>query len=121
MGVVTDSESLYDLLRRYCVPSKMEGGDRESYTLRDIFIVSHLSMELCDRVSGGEGERGRWEGVTVYCEEGEVVWGGERCCVSVGVWRAEEKGWHKCPRCWLWTACGEDELCQRCTHVHTQE
>ena len=119
VAVVTDSERLYSLLQKYSESSRREE-DKNYYNLSNIFIVSHSSVELCDSVSGGEWERGGWEGVTVYSGEGEVVWGGERCGVGVQVGRAEERGYHKCPRCRLWTASGKDQLCQRCTHVHTQ-
>ena len=75
-------------------------------------------MELSDSV-GSEG-RGRDE-VRVYSDEGCVEWGGEECRVSVRVWRAEEKGHYKCPRCWLWTASSSDQLCQRCRDVEDDE
>ena len=114
VGVVTNSVDLYNLLKRLCESSRADSGN---YTLSDILIVSRSSVEFGDSVSGGECR----EGVsTVHSEEGEVAWRGERCRVGVAVWRAEEKGRHKCPRCWLWTADNRDQLCQRCTRVHTQ-
>ena len=115
MGVATSSEELYRSLKRLCELSR-DVEEKRQYNLSDIFIVSHCLVEYSDDVSRG----GEWEGPTVYGEEGEVVWGGERCSVGVRVWRAEEKGKHKCPRCWLWTADSHDQLCQRCTYVHSQ-
>ena len=113
VGVATDSESLYTLLRKYGDDWR-EGGEREGYSLADLFIVSRARVEL-----GSDGA-GVW-GEGVRCEDGEVVLGGEGCGVRVGVWRAEERGRHKCPRCWLWTAETRDQLCFRCAHVHNTE
>ena len=115
VGVATDSEELYSLMRKYC-ESVSERGERERYSLADIFIVSRVTVEpSCE---AGEESR-HCEGVKrVYSESGEVVWGGDRCRVNVRVWRAGEKGRHKCPRCWLWTAVRPDQLCLRCQHVY---
>ena len=123
--IVTDSEELFVLLQRYAGYSR-RGRNREeenksensNYSLSDIFIVSRVSVELSDSV-GSEG-RGRDE-VRVYSDEGCVEWGGEECRVSVRVWRAEEKGHYKCPRCWLWTASSSDQLCQRCRDVEDEK
>ena len=112
VGVVTDSEQLYELLKKYCNDTR-ERGEREGYSLGDIFIVSRATVEL-----GGGGVREGEGGGRVFCEDGEVVWGGERCPVSVGAWLAEERGMHKCPRCWLWTAESQEQLCLRCSRVH---
>lgn len=113
VNVVVNSEKLLRLLQKYSDTSTGEGY-KTNYSLRDIFIVSQLSVKM------GEGVRRRGEEVTVYSEEGEVVWKGENCQVEVEVWRAEERGKYKCPRCWLWIAVGRDQLCQRCTNVETK-
>ena len=145
VAVATDSASLATLLKKYTAHSGQEfrgegeeAGRREQegygdlktasseknricraeYSLSDIFIVSSLSV-MHDPSTGVEEtgrreERGR---STVFEEEGEVVVGGEGCRVRVGVWRREEEGWDKCPRCWLWRRASGDQLCTRCTHV----
>lgn len=112
VGVVTDSDKLLGLLQKHTDTSTREGC-KSNYNLHDIFIVSDLSVGMGDCVRRGG------EGVTVYSGDGEVVWEGEKCQVGVGVWRAEERGKHKCPRCWLWTSASRDQLCQRCTSVET--
>ena len=111
VGVATSSEQLYRLLEKYSSKDLSGGEEREGYGLGDIFIVSLATVGLG---SGGVGKEGAGR---VFCEDGEVVWGGERCGVSVEVWRAVETGKHKCPRCWLWTAGSADQLCLRCAHV----
>ena len=111
VGITTDSEQLYRLLEKYSSKDMSEGEEREGYGLSDVFIVSRATVEL------GGGGVGSGVG-SVFCEDGEVVWGGKRCQVSVEAWRAEEMGKHKCPRCWLWTANSQDQLCLRCSHVH---
>ena len=134
VAIATDSTKLAALLKKYAAfsrkESKEEGrvggeglrGKREGgcygyeYSLSDIFIVSSLSVHLESSDCEGEGERGLG-GVKVYRGLGEVLLEGERSQVRVSTWRREERGWCKCPRCWLWTRASGDEFCERCAHV----
>ena len=122
VAIATDSTQLAALLKKYAKYSRKPRGTGEGgchgyeYSLSDIFIVSSLSVQSEDTDCVGEGEGGL-KGVKVYREQGEVLVGGERCQLGVSTWRREERGWCKCPRCWLWTRAGCDELCERCTRV----
>ena len=117
--VTTPSEQLYALLNRFNENSRWEG-ERRDYSLSDVLIVprTFVAFEGDSGVSCvGVGELG--EGVRVYSEEGEVEWAGEGCPVRVCVWRAEEAGKHKCPRCWLWVSDSKNKLCTRCKQVES--